>query len=108
MTEAWLGLAIAMDTVPILGAGLTIRLFFYGAYGASVLCSLAGIGVVSVVMAALLMAASGMVWWNAVPKTPTWGIRGQRLSRSWMVQGGLVMERGQRNELVQSRHHQAG
>ena len=55
--EARLGLAIAVGTVPILVAGLTIRLFFYGAYGASVLRSLAGIGVVSMVMAALLALA---------------------------------------------------
>ena len=57
----------------------------------------------STLTAALLMGSSGMVWWNAVPKTPTWGIWGQRLSRSWMVQGGFVMERGQGNELVQGR-----
>lgn len=55
--EARLGLAIAVGTVPILVAGLTIRLFFYEAYGASVLRSLAGIGVVSIAMAALLALA---------------------------------------------------
>ncbi|MYI88568.1 MAG: undecaprenyl-diphosphate phosphatase [Synechococcus sp. SB0672_bin_10] len=55
--EARLGLAIAVGTVPILVAGLTIRLFFYEAYGASVLRSLTGIGVVSIVMAVLLALA---------------------------------------------------
>lgn len=55
--EARLGLAIVAGTVPILVAGLTIRLFFYEAYGASVLRSLAGIGVVSIAMAALLALA---------------------------------------------------
>ena len=55
--EARLGLAVAAGTVPILVAGLTIRLFFYEAYGTSVLRSLAGIGVVSIVMAALLALA---------------------------------------------------
>lgn len=55
--EARLGLAVAAGTVPILVAGLTIRLFFYGAYGASVLRSLTGIGVVSIAMAALLALA---------------------------------------------------
>ena len=55
--EARLGLAIVVGTVPILLAGLTIRLFFYEAYGSSVLRSLAGIGVVSMVMAALLALA---------------------------------------------------
>ena len=55
--EARLGLAVVVGTVPILVAGLTIRLFFYDAYGASVLRSLAGIGVVSIVMAVLLALA---------------------------------------------------
>ncbi|MCY4174154.1 MAG: undecaprenyl-diphosphate phosphatase [Cyanobacteria bacterium MAG CAR3_bin_5] len=55
--EARLGLAVVVGTVPILVAGLTIRLFFYDAYGASVLRSLAGIGVVSMAMAALLALA---------------------------------------------------
>ncbi|WP_025782295.1 undecaprenyl-diphosphate phosphatase [Candidatus Synechococcus spongiarum] len=55
--EATLGLAIAVGTVPILVAGLTIRLFFYGAYEASALRSLPWIGVVSIVMAALLALA---------------------------------------------------
>ncbi|MXY18993.1 MAG: undecaprenyl-diphosphate phosphatase [Synechococcus sp. SB0676_bin_10] len=55
--EARLGLAIVVGTVPILVAGLTIRLFFYEAYGASALRSLAGIGVVSIAMAALLALA---------------------------------------------------
>ena len=55
--EARLGLAIAVGTVPILLAGLTIQLFFYEAYTASVLRSLTGIGVVSMVMAALLALA---------------------------------------------------
>ena len=55
--EARLGLAIAAGTVPILVAGLTIRLFFYGAYGASALRSLAGIGMISMVMAALMALA---------------------------------------------------
>ncbi|HBP54266.1 MAG TPA: undecaprenyl-diphosphatase [Synechococcus sp. UBA8638] len=55
--EARLGLAIAVGTVPILVAGLTIRLFFHGAYEASVLRSLPWIGVVSIVMAALLALA---------------------------------------------------
>ena len=58
--EARLGLAIAAGTLPILVAGLAIRLFFYDAYGASVLRSLAGIGVVSMVMAALLALAERM------------------------------------------------
>ena len=55
--ETRLGLAIAVGTVPILVAGLAIRLVFYEAYGASVLRSLAGIGVVSMVMAVLLAMA---------------------------------------------------
>ena len=55
--EGRLGLAIVVGTVPILVAGLTIRLFLYEAYGTSVLRSLAGIGVVSIVMAALLALA---------------------------------------------------
>ena len=55
--EARLGLAIAVGTVPILVAGLAIRLFFYEAYGTSVLRSLTGIGVVSIAMAALLALA---------------------------------------------------
>ena len=55
--EARLGLAIAAGTVPILVAGLTIRLFFYEAYGTSVLRSLTGIGVVSIAMASLLALA---------------------------------------------------
>ncbi|MYF21085.1 MAG: undecaprenyl-diphosphate phosphatase [Synechococcus sp. SB0677_bin_5] len=54
---ARLGLAVAVGTVPILVAGLTIRLFFYEAYGASVLRSLTGIGVVSIAMALLLALA---------------------------------------------------
>ena len=55
--EARLGLAIAVGTLPILVAGLIIQLFFYEAYGASVLRSLTGIGVVSMVMALLLALA---------------------------------------------------
>ena len=55
--EARLALAIAVGTVPILVAGIAVRLFFYDAYGASPLRSLAGIGVVSMVMAALLALA---------------------------------------------------
>jgi len=55
--EARLGVAIAVGTVPVLVAGLTIQLFFYEAYGASVLRSLTGIGVVSMVMALLLALA---------------------------------------------------
>ena len=55
--EARLALAIVVGTIPILVAGLTIRLFFYDAYGTSALRSLAGIGVVSMVMAALLALA---------------------------------------------------
>ena len=55
--EARLALAIAVGTVPIVVAGLAVRLFFYDAYGASPLRSLAGIGVVSMVMAALLALA---------------------------------------------------
>lgn len=55
--EARLGWAIVAGTVPILGAGLAIRMFFYEAYGTSVLRSLAGIGMVSIAMAALLALA---------------------------------------------------
>lgn len=49
-------LIVAVGTVPILVAGLTIQMFFYEAYRALVLRSLAGIEVVSMVM-----DASGMV-----------------------------------------------
>ena len=55
--ETRLGLAIAVGTMPILVAGLAIRLVFYEAYGASALRSLVGIGVVSMVMATLLAMA---------------------------------------------------
>ncbi len=54
--EARLGIAMAMGTVPILFAGLAIKLFWPG-YETSVLRSLPSIGLVSIVMALLLALA---------------------------------------------------
>ncbi|NBP99475.1 MAG: undecaprenyl-diphosphate phosphatase, partial [Synechococcaceae bacterium WB6_3A_227] len=54
--DARLGVAIALGTVPIVLAGLAIKLFWPG-YGASPLRSLASIGIVSIVMALLLALA---------------------------------------------------
>ena len=73
--EAQLGLAIAVGTVPIILTGFTIQLFFYEAYGASVLRSLASIGVVSIVMAALLALAEqlGRRRYNLAQVTPATG-----------------------------------
>jgi len=76
--EAGLGLAIAAGTVPILVAGFTIRLFFYGAYVESVLRSLVGIGVVSIAMAGLLALAERV------------GRRRHRLEQVTMATGWLL------------------
>ncbi len=54
--DARLGVAIGLGTVPIVLAGLAIKLFWPG-YGASPLRSLASIGIVSIVMALLLALA---------------------------------------------------